>query len=228
MMSRDMTRLEWKKDQLWRGCILAAIAHAIMVAHYPEQSNEHSWDGINYSVQDSAGTRGTITFNSQYCVAAFRNDKSERVNISEGLKEANHYFDGAPEEILRLAQEETLQYLLDNVKGKTIPLITTAFWGTNDNLITGDTFENMYENGVFLLETQTMNFDESVEAWKEYYDMSLQQTNLLLSIYKRKVDNPKEVLMLTKEEVDLIGSDDEDGLNESRDSFEEMGIKWEE
>lgn len=226
-MNRHFSKLEWKKDQLWRGCILAALAHAIMVAHYPDQSNEHSWDDINYSVQDSAGARGTITFDSKYCVAAFRNDKSKRLSLNSDFKEAKRYFEGAPEEVIKAAQTEALQYLLDNVDGKTMPLITTAFWGTDNNLFAVDTFDEMYENGGFLLENQVRDLDEAVEAWREYYDMSPQQTKLLISIYKRKIENPNEMLILKKEEVELIGSDEE-GLNESRVSFDEIGITWEE
>jgi len=70
-----INRINFECETLWKGCILASIAHAIMVSHYPEFSNEHSWDGINYSVQDTSGTRGTITFHSEYCVGAFCNIK---------------------------------------------------------------------------------------------------------------------------------------------------------
>ena len=42
-------------NQLWEGCIMAGIAHAIGVSKYPMLSNEQSWDGINYSMQDSLG-----------------------------------------------------------------------------------------------------------------------------------------------------------------------------
>lgn len=30
------------QKKLWNGCMFASIAHAIMVAHYPELSYEHS------------------------------------------------------------------------------------------------------------------------------------------------------------------------------------------
>jgi len=225
-MINNINELEWKQKQLWEGCILAAIAHAIMVAHYPELSNEHSWDGINYSVQDSSGTRGTITFDSKYCVAAFRNDNSDRITTSN-FSEAHKYFQGASYEILKLAEDEALQYLLENVNGRTIPAITTAFWGKNNNLFTNDIYDEMIDNGGFLLERQVMDLDAAIEAWKEYYDMSEQQCDLLKSVYERKVNNPNGVLTLSTEEISLIESDDEEGLNESRVSFEEIGIQWE-
>ena len=126
---RKINQLSIKRQALWEGCMLASIAHAIMTAHYPEFENEQSWDGINYSVQDSGGTRGTITFHPQYIAAAFRNERSSRLSAKEGFKEAASYFEGAGGAILRLAEEEALQYLLDDVNGKTLRLITAAFWG---------------------------------------------------------------------------------------------------
>ena len=116
--------VKWNSEQLWKGCILAGIAHAIMVAKYPSIDNEHSWDGCNYSIQDSAGQRGTISFVDGFCIAAFRNDNSKRVS---DFMNFNAYFNGASEEVVKLALEETLQYLLEEVGENTVPVITTAF-----------------------------------------------------------------------------------------------------
>jgi len=79
-VNTDLNEFGLSKEELWKGCILASLAHAIMVAHHPNLSNEHSWDELNYSVQDSSGGRGTITFSLDYVVAAFRNDNSHRLN----------------------------------------------------------------------------------------------------------------------------------------------------
>ena len=227
-MSNKLYELKWTKEQLWKGCMLASIAHAIMVAHYPDLSNEQSWDGINYNVQNSTGARGTVTFHSQYCIAAFRNDNSERIAIKGKIQEADAYFKNAPKEIMNFAEIETLQYLLDNVDGKKVPLITSAFWELTNKLFSIDTFGDMINNGGFLLEKQAMDFEIAIKAWKEYYDMSAQQCDLLESIYMRKVAQPTETLILSKGEISLIGTNDPDGLDESKTSFEEIDIKWEE
>ena len=92
-MSSNLYTIQLEKERLWKGCMLASIAHAIMVAYYPEVSNEHSWDGINYSIQDSAGARGTITFSQDYFVAVFRDDDVERL-VKNSMREYKHYFDG--------------------------------------------------------------------------------------------------------------------------------------
>lgn len=218
----NINKISWNSKQLWNGCILAGIAHAIMVAHYPEMANEQSWDGLNYSVQDSMGQRGTVSFRGSQCVAAFRNDKSERVSK---VIEASKFFQGANEEILNLANSEALQYLLDEIDGNTMPFITTAFWGDYD-LYSNDTIEELICNGGSLLEYQVMEYEKAISGWAENYDMNTNQVNLLKIIYDRKINSNNQLISISKEEINLIGISDEDGLEESRISFEEMGIHW--
>jgi hypothetical protein len=226
-MSNNINEISWKREQLWRGCLVASIAHAIMVAHYPELSNEHSWDGMNYSIQDGEGTRATITFHPEFCVSAFRDDSSDRIKAINNVKQAKEYFKGAPQEIVSVGETETLQYLLENVGGKVVPIITTAFWGIGQRLVATDSFEEMYQNGGFLLERQVMEFNKSIESWGEYYDMSSKQCELLKTIFNRKINGGEEEILLSKDDIQLIGTDDTEGLEESRISFKEMGIMWE-
>ncbi|MGG0184515.1 hypothetical protein ABEY26_00475 [Bacillus rhizoplanae] len=220
----DMKKITWNRGELWKGCMLASIAHAINVAHYPEFAHEQSWDGFNYNVQDSSGTRGTITFHSNYLVAAFRDDNNERVS---DYKDALEYFKDAPEELKELATDETLQYLLEDINGEAVPMITAAFWGTGEEIYSQEEFDEMIENGGFLLERQAMDIETAIDEWQEDAEMSDVQINLLKSIFHRKVENPSKVIVLTAEEIQMIESEDEEGLAESRISFEEIGIEWE-
>ena len=215
-------KLAWKIDQLHDGCILASIAHAIMVAHYPILSNEHSWDGFNYNVQNSAGMRGTVTFYDCYCVAAFRNEKSDRV----GSKTAIDYFTDAPQSVIKLATNETLQYLLDDINGTVMPVITTAFWGKGNDLFTKDSFSNLLKYGGELLLKQTMDFDIAISKWVDNYEISSNQVELLKSIYARKTANPHDIIVLTKNEIEMIGTNDQEGLKESQISFQEININF--
>jgi hypothetical protein len=50
------------KTSLWRGSLLASIAHAVFVARAPFLAYSQSWDGRNYSLQDSTGSYGTTAF----------------------------------------------------------------------------------------------------------------------------------------------------------------------
>ncbi len=222
-MYSNINELAWNMEKLWEGCMLASIAHAIMVAHYPELSNEHSWDGINYSIQDGEGTRGTITFDIEYCIGVFRNENSDRMKIIHNAKE---YFVGATEEIVNLAENEALQYILEKVGDKLIPIITTSFWGDREKIFTVDSTEEIYNNGAFLLERQLLDLDTSIESWVEYYDMSEQQCDLLRSIFNRKINRKSEDVVLSRYDIQQIGSDNIEGLEQSKISFEEIGILW--
>lgn len=220
----NKNKLEWKKDELWKGCMLVSIAHAIMVAHYPELANENSWDGINYSVQDSAGTRGTITFHPEFCVGAFRNDHSDRIELVGNKEHAKEYFIGAPKSVIEIAEEETLQYLLDDVNNEVYPVITTAFWGNDEGFFTIDSLDDMYDNGGFILEIQTMDIESSIEALIEDYEMTENQVKLLKKIFNKKINENHSQIILSKEDIKLIELDSPEGLAESKESFSEINI----
>lgn len=212
------------KKSLWSGCILASIAHAIMVAHYPELAYEHSWDGDNYSVVDGSGGRGTITFKGNYFVGAFRNENYTRTDIPIALD----FFTEAPKEVLELAKNETLEYLLEeNDDGTTSPSITTAFWGDNDTFTSVDNIIKIVRYGGYLLERHLTESDSAIESWRDYYEMTSEQVSLLKSIYDRKVINPHGKIILSKSEIEIIGTADQEGLSESITSFEEIGVYWE-
>lgn len=215
-------KLEQNKEHLWKGCILAGIAHAIMVGKYPMMANEQSWDGLNYSIQDSSGQRGTVSFRNEYCVAAFRNDSSTRINSPIDL---NKYFEGAEEYIIRLANEEALQYLLDEIDGEVKPIITTAFWG-GEELITNDTLLEMLSNGGNLLEIQFCEIAVAIQRWKDIYEMNDNQVKLLKLLYERKIANPNQAIKLSKDGIELIGVRNDDGIVECKESFAEMNIFW--
>jgi hypothetical protein len=214
--------IPWKLAELKDGCILAGLAHAIMVAKYPFLANEHSWDGANYNVQDSEGQRGTITFFNGIVVAAFRNDNSERIARKE---QAEQFFQGAPSEVLQVANQETLQFLLDEVDGTIRPFITAAFWGEGQ-LTSNDTVQDMLQNGASLLQRQLLPFEDALEEWKEFYEMNAEQVLLLRNLFDKKKEKGDATFWLSPEEISLIGIENKEGAIESRTSFEEMNIRW--
>ncbi|MEJ9115911.1 hypothetical protein LAV76_24410 [Bacillus paramobilis] len=215
-------KLHIDKEQLWKGCILKSIANAIFVAHAPDFSHESSWDGFNYSMQDSQGGRGTITFHPDYTIVCLQDVNSER--IDEWIDAAN-YFEGAPSEVIDIAKEEALQYVLEEVEGETVPFITAAFWIEESGAYSIDSFEEMEEHGGFLLEIPLLDLQSAIERLEEY-ELTEEQIELLQLVYERKIKNPNEEIMLSKEEVAMIGTDDDEGLEVCKDSFEEMNITW--
>jgi hypothetical protein len=221
-----MEKLNWTIDKLWNGCILKSITHAIMVAYNPFLSFISSWDDFNYNIEDANGTTGTVTFYKNYCIGAFRNEMSDRFNSTK-ITDAVEFFKNAPNEIIQLSQKETLQYLLLDIKGDIRPVITTAFWGSNNELYTSDSFGEFLYYGGELLEIQTMDFDSALSAVIDNYNLEPNQVQLLLQIYARKIENPNSPIILSKKEIEMIGIDDPEGLKESWTSFKEMNIDWE-
>lgn len=175
-------------------------------------------------MQDSQGGRGTITFYPDYTIVCLQDVNSER--IDEWIDAAN-YFEGAPSEVIDIAKEEALQYVLEEVGGETVPFITAAFWIEESGAYSIDSFEEMEEHGGFLLEIPLLNLQSAIERLEEEYELTEEQIELLQLVYERKIKNPNEEMMLSKEEVVMIGTDDSEGLEVSKGLFEEMNITWE-
>lgn len=216
-------KLHIDREQLWKGCVLNSIAHAINVAHAPDFLHESSWDGLNYSMQDSQGGSGTITFHPNYTIVCLQDVNSERMD--EWIDAAN-YFEGAPSEVLEIAKEEALQYVLEEVEEEAVPFITAAFWIEESGAYSIDSFEEVEEHGGFLLEIPLLDTESAMERLEEEYELTEEQIELAQLVYERKIKNPNEEIMLSKEEVAMIGTGDSEGLKVSKESFEEMNITW--
>ncbi|OUB16011.1 hypothetical protein BK708_24175 [Bacillus thuringiensis serovar yunnanensis] len=174
-------KLHIDKEQLWKGCVLNSIAHAINVAHCPDFSHESSWDGFNYNMQDSQGRQGTITFHPNYTIVCLQDVNSER--IDEWIEDSGAY--------------------------------------------SIDSFEEMEEHGGFLLEIPLLDTESAMERLEEEYELTEEQIELLQLVYEKKIQRPNEEIKLSKEEVAMIGTEDSEGLEVSKESFAEMNITWE-
>ncbi len=214
---------EIKLDKLKEGCLLASIAHAVMVGKYPELSNEHSWDGINYSTQDSAGCRGTITFFEDKVVAVFQD--YNQINYDSYTEDFIYKnFEGADYSIIEIAQKEALQYVLEDVNGKVMPYISTAFWGDKEQIWSNSDYKNFMKKSGHIIENHMLSLNESLDAWQEYYDMSQEQRNLVESLFNKKILIGDKDMVLTKGEVkklvDFFGED----ICECEESLNELSI----
>lgn len=221
MTKHLLTEKGWTYDALWQGCILVSIAHAIFIADAPELAYENSWDGFNYSMNNSQGSRGTVTFHQDFFVGGFRNDE-----LASDSLNARDYFVQAPQKVIELAEEETLQYLLDDVNGKTLPSITTVVWGDQGQSFSCHSFKDMFERGGEILEIQSLDPEAAFEAYEENYEFNEDQLTLLKKLFYLKIARPNETITLSQSDIDAIGASDIEGINESRTSFAEMGIEW--
>lgn len=77
-----------------------------------------------------------------------------------------YFFNSAPNDIIELAKNETLEYLLEEDEDGTIsPSITTAIWGDNDTISSIDNIVRMVQCGGYLIERRPLNDD-----WRCLFD----------------------------------------------------------
>lgn len=189
------------KTDIYRGCMIASISHAIMTNIYPELSYEQSWDGVNYSIQNSSGLRGTITFDNEFCVVAIRNEMSNHVVGEKGIQE---YMRSFPLNVLQIAHEETLQYLLLEMNGVVSPYISSMFWVDAAGLHYEEKFSNVIKEDFALLENIVLPKEMAISKWKEYYDMDSKTVELIETLYQLKMKNRESIIKLNKNQKKMI------------------------
>ena len=203
-------------------CFFAALVHAIAVARFPQIGFEQSWSGVSYNMNDGAGQRGTISFSKDGCTAAFRNESSERMHWEDnGIR----LLRDLPKKLSSLMENETLEFLLDDVQGCVRPVITAAFWG-RDSLFSFDALDELKEHGASLLTFQLLEIERAESLWQEYYEMTKEQINLAKSLFVRKMHDSHKQITLTEFEVAVIDFAGEEGKSESSISFGELGVYY--
>ncbi len=210
-----MVEINITPRQLYEGCMQAAITHAVAVGMYPELNGEHSWDGINYCTNDTQGCKATITFHNKYIIAVFQAIDKVDKNIG-----ALDFFDGAPKEIMELAENEALQYVLENVDGNAKPVITAAFWGTWDKLNSVQSFDSIVENGGHIIRSQLLPYHDAMDKWRDYYDLDSKQISLIQKLFHAKIGSTDKSLILHEDDIRFLYGD----LDECLISLGELNI----
>jgi hypothetical protein len=213
----------YKAGDLSQGCILATIAHAIWLIKHPELVHEQSWDGSNYNVQDTMGSLGTITFGSEGTVAAFFDVHSPRNPFRSGTGHAlAELLAGMPASLRALAERETLQYLLQEYKGTTQPVITAAFWSEGESVVAAEQWDQVLSNGAHLAKLQLLGA-AALGEWQKLYKFNSREFELVRSLFSRKMSNPDETVILTASEADTILTD-APGVDESKALLRQIRI----
>lgn len=224
------TEPEYPEQQLlWPGAILGFIAHAVSLVRYPEFKHEQSWDGNNYSVQDSSGSRGTVAFCGKQFVGVFFSESSDRNPFSsDRAYDLQRFLVGLPDDLATLAHDEALQYVLQDYEGSASPIITSAFWGDGkqERVAAAEAWSDVFENGAFLIKNQLLKQDESLAAWQAEYELSDEESAFVKSLFHRKLSRPEAQLSLTTADLSLLKSvtQDEEGLETSREPFSEINF----
>src|SRR5262249_35358543 len=154
-----------------------------------------------YSVQDSQGSRGTISFAEGHVVGAFFDKASPRHPRRTSSFDSRVLLAGMPANLLTIAEAEVLPYLLQDLGAGPVPVFTAAFWDRDETLAAAETWETVLDNGARLISTQLLSFEEGLAEWSRIYDMSGTQVALAASLFDRKVARPNDLLRLNPTEV---------------------------
>lgn len=190
-------------DVLYRGCLLGAIAHAIMTNVYPDFSYEQSWDDCNYSFISDNGIRGTISFYHGKSVGAIRND-NDIVYCGHRAVELINSF---PSELNELAIQEAFQYLLEEIDGKVLPCVSFAFYCDELGFSTNEKNKEIIDSFISVLQPLMMNTDDAIKYWSEYYEMDESLINLTLELLNKKLLSNIEPIFLSKEQIKMFPGD---------------------
>lgn len=211
--------MEITKKELYRGCLIASISHAIMTNIYPELAYEQSWDGRNYSIQDSQGLRGTITFETDYCVGAFRNDNSI---FARNADYPDIILSDFPLNIIDIARKETLQYLIIENAGRVFPSVSSIFWADDTAFYYSKKNIVSLQHDLLLIDKILLPEDEAIKEWQKYYDMNNDSIELLKYLLLEKDSHFEHNIVLSEERVQLIPGNQL--LNECVESLGELRI----
>lgn len=177
---------------LYKRCILASIAHAIMVGKYDMLASEQSWDGANYNFQDMEGIRGVFSFEKECYVCAIQNSQ----NFLKGTdKIVAQLLDGADKSICELAQNEALEYLMIDDEGKVVPAATAIFWGDRDSNYCDISEQDFMEKSDRILLPYLFDEEDAVAYWKDYYEMNSEQIQMLEELYALKMSSDSKIIM---------------------------------
>ncbi len=220
------------KASIWPGVLLASIGHAMFVARAPFMMHEQSWDGLNYNIQDSEGSRGTISFdeNRTRFVAVFFLETSTRNPFRAGIcvdKGATEYVRHVPDELRELT-DKALQYVCQDIAGKNIPLVTAAFWSDLAGLraTASEPWAEVVTHGAALVRNQVLPVDVALTQWAIDFGFNPLQVSLVEALFNRRIALANEHLQLTKSELQVLRNvaNNEGGIRASRESLEEVGI----
>jgi len=221
-----ISRTNFSAADLRKGCLLSTIAHAIFIAHNVELAHEQSWDGINYNIQDTQGALGTITFAKAGVVGAFFDLHSPRNPLTAEVSyDLDALLAEMPAGLRKLAEDEALQYLIQDLNGAEMPVITAIFWEEDGRLVSMEPWTDVLLNGAHLIETQLLPEAGAIDVWRSHYGFSQSQVALLQSLFTRKLAASELPLVLTiAEKAELLRKGSE-GLDQTRELLAGVGIE---
>ena len=214
-------------EQLRKGSLLRTLIHAIWIVKDPSLAYEYGWVGSTYLVQNSMGGYGAVTFKASQTIGAFFDVHSSRNPLRSGQIRPVVLFQGASEEVLKLANEETFRYMLKEYGGLVQPAITAAFWANKGILTAAEPWADVVKHGAYLVtEDVFVDLQEKLDRFCADYDLSSPQMTLARDLFNQKIGEPHEPFLLNGSQIQVLTSKGSQGEKESRELLEAIGIIW--
>jgi len=171
------------------------------------------------------GSRGTITFAEEGTVGVFFDAHSPRSPFLSGTDyDLRSFFTGMSDELFSLVQQEALQYVLDDYRGALVPIITAALWSAEECLAAAEPWREVVTHGAHLVRIQVMEPDAAMVEWQQEYEMPSSQATLMRSLFHRRIAIPSSPITLADSERDIVTSEGDEGLDQSRELLAAIGI----
>ncbi|WP_026652755.1 hypothetical protein [Butyrivibrio proteoclasticus] len=170
------------KNEIYKKCIYAAIAHAVMVGKYDLLSEEISWDGENYLFQNMSGVRGVISFNDGIFACGIQNLHSNYLTLEKSVDECD-------DSIKLLFENEINPYLLLEEGNKKQAAISALFWGDENRIYSCCEEAEFMEKSDNVLLPYLYEFDDLKRYWSDYYELNGDQRELIDKLFERRLEN---------------------------------------
>lgn len=196
-------------------------------------AHERSWDRGNYSIQDSAGSRGTIAFEadtSQFLAAFFLSTSPRNPFLTRGSRAVPQPLDqmvpGHKQELAKNA----MGYLLDDLDGVTVPVVTSAFWShdTDDISESYETWSDVLSHGASLMSTELLPAAMALDVWRREFDLTTADMQLVHDIFERRIGAPDGPTHLAPEQTAHLQkiARGPAGLQACRRALDEIQVFW--
>jgi hypothetical protein len=192
-------------EQLRRGAILWTIAEAVYCAGTNMPSYERGWNGSTYWLDNHSHARGAVEFGEEGVVACFfgrdtdRNPRGER-----HAYEPRRYIAGMPERLERLAERTVFGYVLDDWRGRTMPLITASCWSDGHRLTAPEPWDDVMKFSGELLAGHVLEPAAMLHLIAENYAFSPRQLAVVRSLFRRRMASGGEPVKVAPREQAII------------------------
>lgn len=217
-------------SQIKQNCYLGYISQAVWLISSKIKLLEQSWDNNNYSISNTGGTFGTISFteSKEFIGVAFSKE-SPRNPFSISQKNDYSYkpfLNEVPENLYKIAVKECLQYMIHDYKGKNIPIITSVFWGNDLNTFVNEKWADALNNGLFIYHNHFLPFEKSLLQWQSYYELTDTDIKQIKIITNQVSLISKKSLLLNGEILSYFKTKEEtgNGFNLFKEQLSAIGI----